>query len=186
MIRVFYIALALCAAPLVSTAGTDVIALPSGYAEEDVGGAIWKAVTCRGWSVNTHSNGFLECSLEHRGLVSSLSIRYGANVVEIDDTTRRLATLGNVARSSRPGFSPPNKTKRVAIPEKWLRNIRADLVKNLSSKDRGAYKEPRSSAPVSDIELMEKLADLKSFYEQGLITESVYNLKQLELINSLK
>ena len=151
------------------------ITVPETLTHVDVKGAIWSAVTSRGWSITEHGDDYLTCELNHRGTHSVVSFTFDRSRISFSDES-----IGNVTRFKHAaGSVRARKTKGTVTPKRWMNNLRSDIAKHLVPNRTLVLSTP---AAKTSSNLKDELKQLKSLHEEGLLSDAVYEKKQLELL----
>jgi len=154
--------------------------IPSNVSVSEAVDAVTQAALNRGWSIEENNNGKLQIKLNHRRYKAILDFSFSKGTISYSDFTTRFNESSKGNSSGNPDWdkSKDEWQKRPA-PERWIKYLKEDTTRFISSNKMGGDINNHSSSK----RLEEKLGHLKKMYENGLITESEYKLKKIELLS---
>ena len=152
--------------------GQVLLRAPAGANPQEVMDAAREVFAGRKWAVSSDADGALVARIRNLEVDSTLK------VFLVDDELRFID--GTVDR----------KGGKAQVPERWLSYLRRDLRQPLSLlTPRAAPKPapPRAAAPAAPIagDPAERLRQLKTLLERGLITQAEYDAKRAEILKGL-
>ena len=153
--------------------------VPSHISIAEAVDAVSQAAFRRRWSVEGGKNGILRITLNHRGYKAVLDFSFSNGEIHYSDLTTRIDRASPDNGSGRPGWSGVDEWVRAATPKSWIRNLKKDTSRFLVlNKANGSSADSFSHKSVE-----EKLVSLKKLYDEGLITESEYKLKKVDILS---
>ncbi len=158
--------------------------IPSNVSVSEAVDAVTQAAHNREWSVEGFKNGKLQIKLEHRRYRALLDFSFSGSTISYSDFTTRFNESSRGNNRGNSGGNPDwNSSKdewqKRPAPERWIKYLKEDTTRFLSSAKTGSDINNHSSSKSME----EKLEHLKKMYENGLITESEYKLKKTELLS---
>ena len=142
--------------------------------------AVSQAASGRKWSVEGFKNGVLRIKLNHLDYKAVLDFSFSDDEIYYLDLTTHLNERSPDNGSGRPGWSSREDWEKTSAPKRWIRNLQKDTGSSFEF-NKASDNINRS---FSHKNMEEKLGSLKKLYDKGLITESEYKLKKMEVLSN--
>ncbi|MDO6684488.1 MULTISPECIES: SHOCT domain-containing protein [unclassified Agarivorans] len=134
--------------------------------------ALYSSLVRRGWTVEEQKNQQTTAHLHKRNTKAKVVIDYSANQVSINTTGTRTHITPGRTRSD-----PETVVEKDFNPKGWIKNIVNDTKRLIPNTiNQAANQTPKKE------NLTEQLTELKTLYEQGLISEEIYLEKQRTIL----
>jgi hypothetical protein len=172
-------AIALLAVSSLTAGETYTIEVPDGYDDAGVKKTIWTVVTKRGWSINSHSNGYLQCALDHRGTQSVVTFRFDAEEIEFGHVS---VGWNQVKRFVAGQMKRTGRVRGPVTPTRWLENIKRDIPREFGLNATAMIPGTERIALPDGGTVSNRLVEAKRLFEAGLITEPVYEELQMDVL----
>ena len=152
----FALLIAACAQTFAQAEGQVLIQVPAGADPRAVMEAAREAFAGRKWAVSGDAEGALVARIRGLDIDSTLKVFLaGDSLRYIDNTVERKGAKGQV-------------------PERWLNYLRSDLRRSLNRL-----------APPAATDPAQRLSQLKTLLDRGLITQAEYDAKRAEILKGL-